>query len=95
MAVSFGRLAVRDLHLVGGQVVGVAAELGHARLHRVARARRLLEKDHEQRLVRQQPVRLARLALGLQLHRDGEHLLELLHGPVDRLDVVLADERPS
>ena len=58
-----GRLAVRELHLVRRQVVRVAAELGHARLHRVARARALLKKHHEQGFVRQQPVALSQRKL--------------------------------
>ena len=86
-------LAVRDLRLVGVEEDGVAAELGHARLEGVAGARRLVEEEHVERLAVEQPVRPARLAVGLQLQRDGERLLDLLHRPVDRLDVVLADER--
>ena len=85
-------LAVRDLRLVGVEVVRVAAELGHAGLEGVARARGLVEEQHEERLVRQEPVRLAGFASAFSSPETASASSISSTRPVDRLDVVLADE---
>ena len=87
------RFAVGNLHLVGREIVRVAAELRHRGFRRVARARALLEKHHEQRLVLQQPVRLAQRKPALQVARHIQHGFQFFLRPVRRLDVVLASQQ--
>ena len=90
-----GALTMRDLRLLSIEVMRVTAELGHPGLEGVPRPCGLIEEQHEQRLVRQEPVRLIRLEGRLQLARDRQGLVDLLHAPVERLDVVAACERRS
>ena len=54
-------LAVADLRGLGGQPVRVPAELRHAGLEGVARARRFLEEEHVERLGAQQMIVVPRL----------------------------------
>src|SRR5213078_2314175 len=77
------------------QVVGVASQLGHPGLECVAGPGGLVEEQHEQRLVGKEPRGLAGLELRLQLGGQGQRLLYLLHGPVERLDVVPPRQRRS
>ncbi len=85
-------LSVRDLGLLGVQVDRVTAELCHPRLEGVASASRLVEKEHEERLVGEEPVWHAVVERRLQLARDRQRHVDLLDRPVERLDVVAADE---
>src|SRR3990172_8667581 len=77
-------LAAAQLRVLGVEVHGVPAELGHADLEGDARPRRGLLKDHPQRPAAQGLVRLPRLQAAL--HRQGELeepdevLLDVEHG---------------
>ena len=71
----------------------MAAELGQSGLEGIARASGLVEEQHEQRLVREQPVRLPVPEGRLELACDGQSLSDLLDRPVEGLDVVTAGER--
>ena len=51
-----------------------------------------LSRKHEERLVGEEPVRHAVAKRRLELARHGQRLVDLLDGPVERLDVVAADE---
>ena len=85
-------LAVRDLRLLGVEVDRMAAELRHPGLERVARPGGLVEEQHEERLVREQSMRLPVLERGLELAGDRERLVDLLDRPVERLDEVASEK---
>ena len=76
-----GALAVRHLHDVGGEKMGVAAELGHAGFKRIPRARGLVEEHQEDGLVGQVAVRHAALELAFEIGRHVQQDVEFRVGP--------------
>ena len=58
----FRRFALTEADVGRGEVDGVSAELGHARLKRNARSQRGLLKDHRQRLARKRTQGVCRRA---------------------------------
>src|SRR6266508_2231454 len=86
-------LPVSDLGLLGVQEVRVPTELGHPCLERVPRASGLVQEQHEQRPVGQEPMGLASVKLLLQLRGKSERLVDLLGRPVQGLDVVATSKR--
>src|SRR3990172_3597996 len=79
-----GALAVGDLHDVGGEEVGVAAQLGDAGLEGIARARGLVEENQENGLVGKIAMGLAATEAPLQVLGDLEQGLDLRLAPLLR-----------
>ena len=88
-----GALTVRHLHHVGSQEMRVAAQLRDARLEGIARARGLVEKHQENRLVRQVAVRNPVLELPLEIAGNFQQGFNLGIRPLLRRDVILAFEK--
>jgi hypothetical protein len=88
-----GGLAVAHLQLFGTQVVGVAAQLCHAGLERVARARALFPEQHEQRAVAQQRVRFVAVELALQVEAGLDREFQFIAGPLLRIDEMASLQR--
>ena len=64
-------LPVGHLRLLGVEVVRVSAQLGHPRFERVAGPGGLVQEQHEQGLVGEEPMGLASPELLLELGGDG------------------------